>query len=304
MRLVLFAYHDIGCRAIETLLALKQDIACVFTHEDDPGENLWFGSVQELARKKNIPVHTPPSPNTPEWVEQIKKLNPDAIFSFYYRQLIKDEILSIPPKGAYNLHGSLLPRYRGRAPVNWVIVNGEKETGLTLHHMVKRADAGDIVAQKSVPISDDDTALTLYHKLVPVVETILRETVPLIESGRAPRIAQDESKAALVRGRKPEDGLINWTSTAQQIYNLVRAVTHPYPGAFTFYQGKKLLVWKCSKTAGKGTPGTILSADPLTVACGENAVILETVQPEHGAESSGKIWCSQNKIKTGSRLGG
>src|SRR3989338_11236486 len=138
-------------------------------------------------------------------------MNPEIIFSFYYRRLLCDEILEIPAKGALNLHGSLLPKYRGRAPVNWVLLNGEKETGLTLHHMVKQADAGDIVAQKKVAISREDTALTLFKKLVPFTGEIIKENLALLEKGRAPRMPQNHAEATVYRCRTPEDGRIDWT---------------------------------------------------------------------------------------------
>ena len=280
MKAVLFAYHDIGCEAIKTLMDLDQDVAAVFTHRDDPDENVWFGSVEETAKSFGIPVFTPDSPNTEKWIRKIKYIAPDLLLSFYYRHLITDDILKIPAMGALNLHGSLLPKYRGRAPVNWALVNGEKETGLTLHHMVARADAGDIVAQKKIPIGREDTALTLFRKLVPLTRKILTETVPLLEKGEAPRIPQNEALATVFKGRKPEDGRIDWTRDAEEIYNLVRAVTRPYPGAFSFLDGKKVLVWKAQTAEKQGKPGTILNLNPLTVACGKEALVLEEIEPQ------------------------
>jgi UDP-4-amino-4-deoxy-L-arabinose formyltransferase/UDP-glucuronic acid dehydrogenase (UDP-4-keto-hexauronic acid decarboxylating) len=165
LKAVVFAYHDIGCTGIEALLNAGYDIAAVFTHADDPSENNFYGSVAQLCARKGIPVHAPEDANHPLWIERIRKLNPDYIFSFYYRNLLGEELLASSSKGAFNLHGSLLPRYRGRAPANWVLVNGETETGVTLHRMVKRADAGDIVAQERISIERSDTALSLHAKL-------------------------------------------------------------------------------------------------------------------------------------------
>lgn len=145
---VVFAYHDIGCAGIETLLASGYEIAAVFTHADDPQENTFYGSVAQLCARRGIPVHAPEDVNHPLWIERIRQLNPDYLFSFYYRHLLSEPLLATARKGAFNLHGSLLPRYRGRAPANWVLVNGESETGVTLHRMVKRADAGAILAQQ------------------------------------------------------------------------------------------------------------------------------------------------------------
>lgn len=278
MKIVVYAYHDIGCEALQTLVDMDQDVAMVFTHRPDPKENIWFGSAEALARSLGIPVFTPENCNTEKWIRKVKYSAPDAIFSFYYRNLICEDILKIPSLGAYNLHGSLLPKYRGRAPANWALVNGEKETGLTLHHMVKKADAGDIVAQKKVKISREDTALTLFKKLVPLTREILTETVPLIENGTAPKIPQNHAEATVFKSRTPEDGRIDWTCEAEEIYNLVRAVTRPYPGAFADLDGKKITVWKAEMTAEKGNPGQILKRDPLTVACGKGAIILKEIE--------------------------
>ncbi|MCL7652094.1 bifunctional UDP-glucuronic acid oxidase/UDP-4-amino-4-deoxy-L-arabinose formyltransferase, partial [Klebsiella pneumoniae] len=152
MKAVVFAYHDMGCTGIQALLDAGYDIAAIFTHPDNPGENHFFGSVARLAAEQGIPVWAPEDVNHPLWIERIREMKPDVLFSFYYRNLLGDEILNLAPKGAFNLHGSLLPKYRGRAPLNWVLVNGESETGVTLHRMVNRADAGDIVAQQAVAI--------------------------------------------------------------------------------------------------------------------------------------------------------
>ncbi len=165
MKTVVFAYHDMGCLGIEALLAAGYEISAIFTHTDNPGEKAFYGSVARLAAERGIPVYAPDNVNHPLWVERIAQLSPEVIFSFYYRHLICDEILQLAPRGAFNLHGSLLPKYRGRAPLNWVLVNGETETGVTLHRMVKRADAGAIVAQLRVAIAPDDIAITLHHKL-------------------------------------------------------------------------------------------------------------------------------------------
>lgn len=305
MRVILFAYHDIGCEGLRALRAMRHDIAAVFTHADDAKENVWFGSVRKLAEELKVPVHIDADLDDPEWIKKIKAMKPDAIFSLYYRKMIRDCILAIPPKGAYNLHGSLLPKFRGRAPVNWVIVKGEKVTGLTLHHMVAKPDAGDIVAQKKVAIADNDTALTLYRKLVPLVWPILEETVPLIEKGTAPRIAQDAGQASYFGGRKPDDGKIDWSATAVQVHNLVRAVTHPYPGAFSYLNGKKFFVWKGEPQTMSGgkVHGAVLCLSPLIVCCGQGAYKIDTAQSEGGKEHSGRDWAKKNAVKIGTMLG-
>ena len=244
MRAIVFAYHDMGLAGLDALRRAGYEIAAVFSHEDDPGERCWFGSVKDWAAARGIPVHCPVDVNEPYWIERIAASGPEMIFSFYYRRMLAEEILRLPPLGAYNLHGSLLPAYRGRCPVNWVLLQGEARTGVTLHHMVRRADAGDIVGQREVTIDPEDTALTLYGKLCAAAGILLDELLPLLKAGKAPRIPQDIGRGSYFGGRKPEDGRIDWRWPAGRIYNLVRAVTDPYPGAFgTLPDGSRLLVW-------------------------------------------------------------
>jgi UDP-4-amino-4-deoxy-L-arabinose formyltransferase/UDP-glucuronic acid dehydrogenase (UDP-4-keto-hexauronic acid decarboxylating) len=244
MRSVVFAYHNMGICGLEALKEAGFNIAAIFSHEDDPGENCWFDSVVEWANENHIEVFCPPDVNTPDWKEKVSHLAPDVIFSFYFRHMLSHDILKIPASGAYNLHGSLLPAYRGRTPVNWAIVNGEKQTGVTLHYMTVKPDAGDIVGQKAVEIEFEDTARTLYDKLCGAAREMLAVVLPLIRDGRAPRVPQDLTKGSYYSGRRPEDGRIDWSWPAMRIYNLIRAVTEPYPGAFGFLPGaEKILIW-------------------------------------------------------------
>jgi methionyl-tRNA formyltransferase len=244
MKAVVFAYHNMGIVGLEALKREDFDLKAIFSHWDDPNENCWFDSVVEWAKKNRIPVFCPEDVNTPEWIEKIRAMAPDVIFSFYYRRLLGDEILRLPFSGAYNLHGSLLPAYRGRSPVNWVLVNGEQRTGVTLHHMVGKADAGDIVGRREVSIEFEDSALTLFHKLCEKAKELLEELLPLIKKRTAPHVPQNLALVSYFGGRKPEDGKIDWGWPVIRIYNLIRAVTEPYPGAFTFLPGgEKLFVW-------------------------------------------------------------
>jgi methionyl-tRNA formyltransferase len=244
MKAVVFAYHNIGIVGLAALVQEKFDIRTIFSHLDDPGENIWFGSVAEWAKKNQIPVFCPTNVNTPEGIEMIRKISPEVIFSFYYRNLLSRDILMIPSTGSFNLHGSLLPAYRGRCPVNWVLVKGEQRTGVTLHHMVEGPDTGDIVGQKEVPIEFEDTAYTLNQKLCVKAKELLEEVLPLIKKGIAPHVAPDLKQGSYYGGRRPEDGKIDWSWPVMQIYNLVRAVTEPYPGAFTHLpEGEKMFIW-------------------------------------------------------------
>jgi len=298
MKAVVFAYHNIGCEGIQALLDNGIEIQSVFTHADNPAENTWFRSVAELASSKGIELNAPADPNHPLWVERIRKMKPDFIFSFYYRNLLGKELLAIPKKGAINLHGSLLPKYRGRCPINWAVLNGEKEAGVTLHYMTEKPDAGDILAQEKFPIGPDDTALDVHQKAAKAAAVLLKKALPKLKKGTLKGIPQDNEKSTYYGGRKPADGVIDFNKSAAEIRNLVRAVTRPYPGAFAFLGEKKYLFWQVSevKAAKKASPGTILSTSPLTVACGKGAIRVDFAQSEGG------VFCSGTQLAKDAKL--
>ena len=300
MRLIFLGYHNIGYFCLKALIelcrALGDEIVAVVTHADNPDENIWFASVRELAWENHLPVYQPEDPSHPDFVEAMRNLSPDFLFSCYYRHMLKKPLLGLAKQGALNLHGSLLPQYRGRVPINWVLVHGETETGVTLHYMVAQADQGDIVAQKRVPITGEDTALTLFARMTVAAEELLRDTYPLLRTGKAPRVPQDHSRASYFGGRTPEDGRIDWTRPARDIYNLVRAVTHPYPGAFTTLDGRKLFVWWGRPLAkplpAAAFPGQIAArilGEGLLVAAGEGQFLIERAQWEGEPEFLGPV---------------
>ena len=239
-RAVVFAYHNVGVRCLSVLLAHGVEIPLVVTHRDNPAETIWFESVAELAARNDIPIITPEDPNAPEVVAQVRAMEPDFLFSFYYRFMLKKGILDIAPRGAYNMHGSLLPKYRGRVPVNWAIIKGETETGATLHVMNEKPDNGAIVDQQAIPILPDDTALEVFHKVTCAAEITLHRCLPGLLNGTAPLRPQDLSQGGYFGGRRAEDGKIRWTESAKAIHDLVRAVAPPYPGAYTRLAGKPL----------------------------------------------------------------
>jgi len=230
---VVFAYHNVGVRCLAVLLAHGFEVPLVITHEDELNENIWFDNVAELAALHEIPLITPHDPNAPEIVARVKSIQPDFIFSFYYRQILKAEVLSIPRCGALNMHGSLLPKYRGRAPINWAILKGEKETGATLHYMSEKPDQGPVIDQQAVPILPNDNAITVFNKVTVAAEVTLDRCLPTLITGTAKTVQQDSTKGSYFGGRHPEDGRIDWSSDALTIHNLIRAVAPPYPGAFT-----------------------------------------------------------------------
>ena len=306
MKCVVFAYHNIGRAGIEALRRNGFEISAVFTHKDNANENIWFGSVAELAGEYGIPVFAPEDVNHPVWAARIKAMAPDFIFSFYYRNMLSEEILAVPAKGALNLHGSLLPKYRGRVPINWAIINGEKETGVTLHYMTRKADAGDIVDQEKIDITNDDTAKTLFGKAEKAAALMLDRALPLLKEGKAARIPQDDAKATTFGGRKPADGQIDWSKSADEIRNLIRAVTLPYPGAFSYITDRKVFFWSAEVVAAdrKAMPGTVLSAAPFTIACGEGALRIKTGQIEGGVFTTGDQLAAEARIVPNMVFGG
>ena len=244
IRAVVFAYSEVGVRCVRELLAQGIEIPLLFTHADDPGEKQWFGSVQRLAESQNLQVVTPADPNTPQWTRAGAAVRPDFLFSFYYRYMLDKAWLTIPRLGALNMHGSLLPKYRGRAPVHWAILNGESATGASLHYMVEKPDAGALVDQQSVPILENDTALDVSLKVADAAALVLRRSLPSLMAGNAKAIPLDLDQGSYFGRRRPEDGRIDWRRDARAVHDLVRAVAPPFPGAFTEVNGCRLAVLK------------------------------------------------------------
>jgi methionyl-tRNA formyltransferase len=244
MRAVVFAYHNVGVRCLKVLLARGVEVALVITHEDNPQETIWFESVASLCRQHGIPTIAPDNPATPELLAQVAALAPDFIFSFYYRHMLPVNLLALAKHGAFNMHGSLLPKYRGRVPINWAVLHGETETGATLHEMAAKPDAGYIVAQTSVPILPDDTAYEVFGKVVVAAEQTLWNALPSMLAGNTPRLPNNLAQGSYFGGRKPADGEIDWRQPAQQVYNLYRAVAPPYPGAWTIAKDRTFIIGK------------------------------------------------------------
>jgi methionyl-tRNA formyltransferase len=243
-RAIVFAYHDVGVRCLKVLLSAGVEVPLVVTTQDDPNETQWFASAAALAAEYGLPVVTPGDVNTPELERTVTGLRPDFVFSFYFRSMIGAPLLNAGRLGALNIHGSMLPRYRGRAPVNWAILNGERETGATLHYMTARADAGDIVDQLAVPILEDDEAREVFGKVTVAAEIILARSLPGLINGTAPRVPQKLDDGKYFGRRRPEDGRIDWARGAREIHNLVRAVAPPFPGAFAQVDGGRWVIHK------------------------------------------------------------
>jgi methionyl-tRNA formyltransferase len=276
-RAVVFAYHDIGARLLRVLHRHGLDVVLVVTHRDNPQENIWFESVADVATTLGLPWITPEDPNRAVIVERISALAPDFLFSFYYRQMLGPALLVTARHGALNLHGSLLPKYRGRAPVNWAVLHGETETGVTLHYMAAKPDAGDIVAQRVVPIGPDDTAKIVFDRLTDAAEALLDGILPALLAGTAPRLPNDLASGSYFGGRRPEDGRIDWKLSGIAVHNLVRAVAPPFPGAFTEVGGKRLRVLRTRRNVAVEStaeaPGLFVHDGVLYLRAGDGEVL-------------------------------
>jgi methionyl-tRNA formyltransferase len=275
-RAVVFAYHDVGVRCLKTLISAGVEIPLVVTVRDDPHERQWYASVAAAAADYGLTVIAPDEANTPELEARVTALQPDFLFSFYYRAMLGAPLLRAARRGALNMHGSLLPQFRGRAPVNWAILKGARESGATLHYMIERADAGDIVDQQAVPILQDDDARDVYAKVTVAAEMVLARSLAGLIAGTAARKPQRSEPGQYFGRRRPEDGRIDWTRPAVEIHNLVRAVAPPFPGAFAQIDGER---WEIHRTriAARQAP----SAAPLLfgadgecyAACGDGGVL-------------------------------
>ncbi|MET0619822.1 MAG: formyltransferase [Thermoanaerobaculia bacterium] len=288
-RLAVFAYSGTGYACLKLLLDRGERIGFLATHRDDPSEKRWFPSVAELARSRGIEPVVMENPLDPQSIVRLRLAAPDLVFSFYYRRVLPEEMLAVPRLGAYNMHGSLLPKFRGRAPVNWAVLKGETRTGATLHAMTPRADAGPIVDQEAVPIGPEDTALDVQKRVDAAAVAILARRLEELKAGTAPSRPQDDAAATRFGRRRPEDGRIDWSRPAREVHDLVRAVTHPYPGAFTELFGPRTFVWRTrlpGLAAHDTFPGQLRAEEErLLVACGDDRYVeLLRLQPEGGAE--------------------
>ncbi|MFN0302034.1 MAG: formyltransferase [Burkholderiales bacterium] len=276
-RAVVFAYHNVGYRCLSVLLARGIDIPLVVTHENSPKENIWFESVAKLAKRHGIESIAPENPNSPAVIEKLRLLAPDFLFSFYYRHMLQPALLAIPTRGGFNMHGSLLPKYRGRVPVNWAVVHGESETGATLHEMVEKPDAGRIVDQASVPILPNDTAHDVFNKVTVAAEIVLSRSLASLVDGSARLSLPDLMAGSYFSGRTPEHGRIDWTKDVWSVHNLIRAVAPPYPGAFCKVGGNHLALlrtwWRGERWPHVAAPALLHEADRLTIRCADGGLL-------------------------------
>ena len=285
MKVLFLGYSQLGYRAVRLLSELGCEVAAVVTHRDDPAENRWYRTPAEAARELGLPLHySDELAAAPGGIAALAgRLAPDLVLSVFYRDLLPSPVLAAGRLAALNLHPSLLPAYRGRAPINWVLVRGEPRTGVTLHHMIGRADAGDVVGQRAIEIAPRETALTLYRKVEEEGVLLLAEMLPRVAAGTAPRLPQDESRASIFGRRRPEDGRIDWSWPSARIDCLVRAVAPPWPGAFAEVEGRRAWIYQ-----GRPVPPAAAEADMAAATAADPAAL----RPAPGSvrRAQGRVW--------------
>lgn len=285
MNVLFIGSQNIGYLCMKKLYELGIKVACVITFKPEPHER-WQNSVDGLADQNGIPLYWDVNLNNKSGLDLVKSYDPDIIFVIGWRRLIAKEILKVPPLGCIALHASLLPKYRGHAPVNWAVINGEKKTGITLFYLEDDIDTGDIIGKKEIIIEDQDDIATIKSKIDLSAAELINTYVPLLKQGIAPRTPQNHNDASYGCLRTPDDGIINWSENTINIYNLIRSITFPYHGAFTYYEKKKLFVWKASLYNGmkfigiKGQIAKINKGGNVLIITGDGVISIEKVQEE------------------------
>jgi methionyl-tRNA formyltransferase len=244
-KIVIFAYSQIGYESIKILNNLNLEIIYVITHVNNPKERIWFNSIESICKKLKIKFLYFEKVGFNKIYNKLRRHNIDCIFSFYFRRIIPDNILNCAKIGGVNVHGSYLPSYRGRSPVNWQIINGEKNGGVSFHFMKKKADSGDIICQKKLKILNSDNAISLQKKINKASRKLLLQNSQKILNNEIKSFKQNKQKSSYFGARKPEDGLLSLKMNSIKIYNMVRALSFPYPGAFLYYKKKKIIINKC-----------------------------------------------------------
>lgn len=296
MRTVFLGSGIWGYRVLETLVDLGVELAAVFTFEPDPHER-WEHDVAQLARDAGLPLHIARRLEAGRHLDLFRSLAPQIGCVVGWRTIIPREFCDLPPKGLVGVHASLLPRYRGFAPINWAIIEGERRTGVTLFHLSDIVDGGDIIGQRVIDVLPEDTAGTVAERAAEEAVQLVRQYFPLLQDGCAPRVPQDHSRGFWRPRRRPEDGRIDWSWPAGRIYDWVRALTRPYPGAFTYLDREKLTIWRIDlaerEAAAGEPPGTIIGVGErgaLVVASGKGLLRVEEIEPapEAGQELVGR----------------
>jgi methionyl-tRNA formyltransferase len=305
MKLIFMGTPDFAVPCLESLIAAGHEIAAVFTQPDKPvgrKQVLTPPDVKVCALKHNLPVYQPVSMRDGTAMEIIRKLNPDAIIVAAYGKILPKEMLDFPKYGCINVHGSLLPKYRGAAPIQWSVINGDPQTGVTIMQMNEGVDTGDMLMRRAIPIDIDDTAESMFDKLAALGGTAIVEALEKLERGELIPEKQDESLATHAPMLDKQIALVDWNKSAAAVHNLVRGL-YSWPIAYTLLNGKKLKLLRTSPCESSGEPGTIISVDPLTVACSEGSVIIHELQLEGKKRMDSKTFLIGHKLTVGEKIG-
>ena len=304
MRIVFMGTPDFAVPCLQRLLEDGHEVTAVFTQPDKPvGRHavLTPPPVKQLALSHGIPVYQPTKMRDGTVAALLRELAPDCLVVVAYGRILPQEILDVPPRGCVNIHGSLLPRYRGAAPIQWSVIRGETVTGVTSMFMDAGMDTGDIIDTLTTPIGENETAGELFERLAPLGARLLSTTLAAIADGTVTRRPQNDAEATMAPMLEKAMGRLDLTRPARELHNQVRGM-NPWPGAFCTAGGKTLKIHETRVAAGSGVPGTLLCADPVTVACGEGALQLVTVQPEGKPRMAAEAWLRGARLPQGARL--
>lgn len=310
MKIVIIGPTLLTRKCLEALIKNgKDEIAAVYTLADTfAWEKSRFTPMDDLAQKYRIDLHKVSDINDKAVVEQIRNMQPDVIFELGWSQIISKDILDIPKKGCTGVHASLLPKNRGAASLNWALIKGEEKTGVTLFYLSEKPDDGDIIGQKEFYIDDRDDISTLHSKSDIASAELLLENIDAIRDGTVKRIKQNASEVTFTSRRKPEDGVIDWNKTSREIYNWIRAQTHPFPGAFTFWKGKKLYIWQSEIQSNQSgvKPGVVFRVESkkgILVGTKDGLILVKRAQLENDAEMWTDDLAEKHGIENGDILG-
>ena len=301
MKIVFISGIKFGLELLTTILENNWKVSLVFSYADNK-KNIYsdFASFDEITTSYKMMHVKVENINDKENIDMLKSINPDIILVIGWSQILKEEILSLPKLGIIGSHPTLLPKYRGRAPIPWSIIKGLKESGLTFFYMTQGIDTGDILDQRKFEITSTDDATSIYEKITTLGKIMLLENLSLLEKGKAKRIKQDESQfIEYWPKRNPDDGKIDWSKSAKDIHTLIRATTHPYPGAFSLFKKSKLKIWKAKYVDEDLTsPGKIMSIDQdgVKIGTGNGSIILQKASIDDDEETTANMVFSKNDI--------
>ena len=293
MKIILAAGRRHGIKCLEEIIEQGHEVVGVFGLREHLHENVKYTSELETLTSENQISYFPEKKlHDTKSAQLVKSLSPDFMLVVKWRRIIGREVYKIPKLGTAIIHDSLLPKYRGFAPLNWAIINGETSTGATMFYIAEEMDAGPVIAQKEISIGDDDTIKTMDGKMVEVYKSLLRKSLAGIASHKITAIEQNESLATFCASRTPSDGIINWSESASNIYNLIRGTSWPFPGAYTYFNGKKVIIWSAGIVSETDDyvgriPGRVIKLLPsggVWVLTGKGIIEIKTLQSENEAE--------------------